>query len=65
MRKFKVVDIYGSFGLFLDEEYNAESESDAWEQVIDEIDDNIGNYIDIEFEEIYDEEMEGEENEEY
>lgn len=59
MRKFKVINVYGSFGLFLDEEVYAETESDAWEQIIDEIDDNIGNYIDIEFEEIYDE------NEEY
>ena len=65
MKKYKVVDIYASLGLFLDEEVYAESESDAWEQIIDEIDENIGNYIDIEFEEIYDEESEGEENERY
>ena len=52
MKTFRVLDIYGSFGLFLDEEIEAEDETDAKEQVMNEILDNIGNYIDIELEEI-------------
>ena len=54
MKKFKVVDIIGSFGIFLDEEVEADSEFEAMEIVFNEIDDNLGNYIDIELEEIDD-----------
>lgn len=56
MKKYKVIDIIGSFGLFLDEEIEAENIIEAREQIMDEIIDNIGNYIDIELERIEDEE---------
>lgn len=56
MKKYKVIDIIGSFGLFLDEEIEAENSIEAREQIMDEIIDNIGNYIDIELERIEDEE---------
>lgn len=52
MKTFRVLDVYGSFGLFFDEEIEAEDECDAKEYVMNEIMDNIGNYIDIELEEI-------------
>ena len=52
MKKFKVKDIIGSFGIFLDEEIEAENEFDAQDQVFNEIYDDLGNYIDIELEEI-------------
>lgn len=55
MKKYKVIDIIGSFGLFLDEEIEAENIIEAREQIMDEIIDNIGNYIDIELERIEDE----------
>lgn len=58
MKKYRVLDIFGSFGLFLDEEIEAEDETDAKEYVMNEIIDNIGNYIDIELEEIFDDEEE-------
>lgn len=56
MAKYRVEDIMTSFGLFLDDEIEAEDDVDAKEQVMMEIIDNIGNYIDIELEEIFDEE---------
>lgn len=56
MKRYKVIDIIGSFGLFLDEEIEAENSIEAREQIMDEIIDNIGNYIDIELERIEDEE---------
>ena len=56
MKTYRVLDIFGSFGLFLDEEIEAEDETDAKEYVMNEIIDNIGNYIDIELEEIFDDE---------
>lgn len=52
MKTYRVLDVYGSFGLFFDEEIEAEDEIDAKEYVLNEILDNIGNYIDIELEEI-------------
>lgn len=52
MKTYKVIDILDYFGLFIDEEIEADSELDAKEQVLMEICDNIGNYIDIEVEEI-------------
>lgn len=58
MKTYRVLDIYGSFGLFFDEEIEAEDEIDAKEYVLNEILDNIGNYIDIELEEVYEEDGE-------
>lgn len=58
MKTYRVLDIYGSFGLFFDEEIEAEDETDAKEYVLNEILDNIGNYIDIELEEVYEEDGE-------
>lgn len=52
MKTYKVIDILDYFGLFIDEEIEADSELDAKEQVLMEICDNIGNYIDIKVEEI-------------
>ena len=56
MKRYKVIDIIGSFGLFLDEEIEAANSIEASEQIMDEIIDNIGNYIDIELERIEDKE---------
>ena len=56
MKKYRVYDILTSFGMFIDDEIEAEDECDAKEQIMNEIMDNIGNYIDIELEEIFDEE---------
>ena len=64
MKTYKVTDILFSSGLFLDEEYEAEDESDAMEQVMMEIMDNIGNYFDIELEEVYEEDEDDEEESE-
>lgn len=52
MKKYRVIDVFGSFGLFIDEEIEAEDDIEAREYVLYEIMDNIGNYIDIEVEEI-------------
>lgn len=52
MKKYRVIDIFGSFGLFIDEEIEAEDDIEAREYILYEIMDNIGNYIDIEVEEI-------------
>lgn len=52
MKKYRVEDIIGSFGIFLDDEIEAENYSEAVEEVMNEIIDNIGNYIEIELEEI-------------
>ena len=52
MKKYKVEDIICSFGLFLDEEVEANSYSEASEEIMNEIIDNIGTYIDTELEEI-------------
>lgn len=52
MKKYRVEDIICSFGLFLDEEYEGEDSTDVKEQIMCEIMDNIGNYIDIELERI-------------
>lgn len=60
-RIYKVTDITGSFGLFLDEEYEldeGENLIDLKEEIMEEICDNIGNYIDIELEEVEDSEEE-------
>ena len=54
---FKVKDIAGYFGLFLDDEVEADDEIEAMEMIQDEIIDNIGNYIDIELEEIDNEDI--------
>lgn len=56
MKKYKVVDIMGFFGIFLDEEIEAEDEIEAKEQIMFAICDNIGNYLDIEVEEVTEEE---------
>ena len=60
MKTYRVLDVYGSFGLFFDEEIEAEDEIDAKEYVLNEILDNIGNYIDIELEEIDESELDEE-----
>ena len=58
MKKYKVVDIMGYFGIFLDDEIEAEDEIEAKEQVMFAICDNIGNYLDIEVEEVIEEDNE-------
>lgn len=55
MKKYKVVDIMGYFGIFLDDEIEAEDEIEAKEQIMSAICDNIGNYLDIEVEEVIEE----------
>lgn len=60
MKKFKVEDIYASLGLFLDEIIEAEDDVDAKEQIMMEICENIGNYVDIELEEIIESDNEDE-----
>ena len=47
MKKFKVEDIRGYFDIFLDEEIEAEDEMQAKEEILYEILDNLGNYIEI------------------
>ena len=54
MKKFKIVNVSGSFGIFLDDEIEAVDKYEAMEQICDEIMDNLGNYIDIELEEVKD-----------
>ena len=54
MKKYKVEDIKGYFGIFLDEEVEAEDEIQAMEYILDEIMDNIGNYIEIDVIEVDD-----------
>ena len=56
MKKYRVVDIVGMFGIFLDDEIEAEDSIEAKEIIMEEIMDNIGNYIDIELERIEDNE---------
>lgn len=58
MKKYRIDDIICSFGIFLDEEVEADSQSEAQEIVLNEIMDNIGNYIDIVLERIDDENLE-------
>ena len=58
MKTYRVVDIISSFGIFLDDVIEAENEYDAMEEVLYEISDNLGNYIDIEVEEIKDSDKE-------
>lgn len=52
MKKYRVTDITGWFGLFIDEEIEANDSIDAKDEILNQIMDNIGNYIDIEVEEI-------------
>ena len=52
MKTYRITDILSSFDLFLDSEVEAADEIDAKEQILNEIMDNLGNYIDIELEEI-------------
>lgn len=54
MKKYKVEDIKGYFGIFLDEEVEAEDEIQAKEELLYQIMDNIGNYIDIDVIEVDD-----------
>lgn len=54
MKKFKVEEIRGYFDIFLDEEIEAEDEIQAMEYILDEIMDNIGNYIEIDVIEVDD-----------
>ena len=59
MKKYRVTDITVSgLALFIDEEYEADDKIECKEAVLYEIMDNLGNYIDIEVEEIEDEELE-------
>lgn len=55
MKKYRVDDIVCSFGIFLGEEVEAESQLEAQEIVLNEIYDNIGNYIEVVLERIEDE----------
>ena len=52
MKVYKVKDIVAYLGLFLDDEVEADSKSEAMEIIQNEIEDNIGNYIFIELEEV-------------
>ena len=54
MKKFKVEEIRGYFDIFLDEEIEAEDEIQAKEELLYQIMDNIGNYIDIDLIEVDD-----------
>lgn len=57
MKKYRVIDIHFSgYYMFIDEEYEGDDEIEVKECVMNEIMDNIGNYIDIELEEIEEEE---------
>lgn len=47
MKKYKVEDIRGYFNIFLDDEIVAEDETQAKLEILDQILDNIGNYIEI------------------
>ena len=47
MKKFKVEEIRGYFDIFLDEEIEAEDETQAKLEILDQILDNLGNYIEI------------------
>lgn len=61
MKKYRVDDIICSFGIFLDDEVEAENQIEAQEMVFNEIIDNIGNYIDIILEKIEDDEVDEDE----
>ena len=63
MKKFKVEDIRGYFDIFLDEEVEAEDEIRAKEELLYQIMDNIGNYIEIDVIEV-DEDIDYDEEEE-
>ena len=52
MKTYRVEDIISSFGIFLDDEIEAENYSEAVEEIMNEIIDNIGNYIEIELQEL-------------
>lgn len=52
MKEYRVVDVIGCFGLFIDDVVEAENKSEAMESVMNEIMDNIGNYIDVVLEEV-------------
>ena len=54
MKKYKVEDIKGYFGIFLDEEVEAEDEIQAKEEILYEILDNLANYIEIDVIEVDD-----------
>ena len=56
MTKYRVTDISISGLAFFIDEYEADDEIEVKEAVMNEIMDNIGNYLDIEVEEIEDEE---------
>lgn len=55
MKKFKVEYVRGYFSIFVDEEVEAEDETQAMEYILYEIMDNIGNYIEIDVIEVDDE----------
>ena len=52
MKEYRVVDVIDCFGLFINDVVEAENKSDALEIVLNEIMDNIGNYIDVVLEEV-------------
>lgn len=52
VKTYKVEDIIGYFGLFIDDVVEAENKGEAIESVMYEIMDNIGNCIDIVLEEV-------------
>ena len=56
MKRYRVLDIIGYFNIFIDEEVEADDVVEAKECILYEILDNIGNFIDIEVEEIEEEE---------
>ena len=52
MKEYRVVGVIDCFDLFINDVVEAESKSDAFEIVLNEIMDNIGNYIDVVLEEV-------------
>lgn len=52
MKKYKIIDIIGNFGIFVDDIVESDDEYDALDKILNEIQDNLGNYIEIELEEI-------------
>ena len=55
MTKYRIENITCYLAMFLDDEIEADDEIDAKDMIMNEVIDNIGNYIDIELEEIYEE----------
>ena len=62
MKKYRIENIIGNFGIFVDDEVEAEDAVEAQVIICEEIMENLANYLDIELEEIEDN---SEEDDEY